>query len=200
MKVVLASRSPRRRELLKWIFDEFETIPSGEPENAADGLSPEELVLFLAQTKAQSVAARCESGALVIGCDTVVVSPGNTVFGIPKDAREAAEMLRALSGNTHRVLTGVCLVKGDARRAFYEETRVKFYPLSDREIQEYLDTGEPFDKAGAYGIQGKGGLLAQSVQGDFYNVVGLPVGRLKREILQFFDDAKKFEKNVVKSL
>lgn len=188
MRVILASRSPRRRELLQWIFPSFEAIPSGEPEDMKKPVPPEELVQFLARQKALGVASRLPEDCLVIGCDTIVVSPEEGVFGIPGSRKEAADMLNALSGRVHRVLTGVCLAGNGKRREFYEETKVEFYPLSPEEIEEYLKTGEPFDKAGAYGIQGRGGLLVKGIEGDFYNVVGLPVARLKREILQFIDE------------
>jgi len=121
---------------------------------------------------------------LVIGGDTVVVSPENTVFGIPKDRDDAFMMLKALSGKTHKVLTGITIY-GDKVTSFVSETEVEFYELSENEINEYLDTGEYKDKAGAYGIQGYASVLVKEIRGDYFNVVGFPVSRFKRELDSF---------------
>lgn len=187
--LILASRSPRRRELLSRLTEAFraETSDFDEAPLMAASLSPEDLVLALSEGKARSVLARPDTPAeaVVIGGDTVVVSPDGGIFGIPRDPADAARMLRALSGRTHRVITGVSLLKKDALRQFSVTTQVEFYPLSPAEIRWYLDTGEPFDKAGAYGIQGKGALLVRGISGDYCNVVGLPLAELARQLADF---------------
>lgn len=187
--LILASRSPRRRELLSRLTEAFraETSDFDEAPLMAASLSPEDLVLALSEGKARSVLARPDTPAeaVVIGGDTVVVSPDGEIFGIPKDPADAARMLRALSGRTHRVITGVSLVKKDALRRFSIATQVEFYPLSDDILRWYLATGEPFDKAGAYGIQGKGALLVRGISGDYCNVVGLPLAELARQLADF---------------
>ena len=187
--LILASRSPRRRELLSRLTEAFraETSDFDEAPLMAASLSPEDLVLALSEGKARSVLARPDTPAeaVVIGGDTVVVSPDGEIFGIPRDPADAARMLRALSGRTHRVITGVSLVKKDALRRFSIATQVEFYPLSDDILRWYLATGEPFDKAGAYGIQGKGALLVRGISGDYCNVVGLPLAELARQLADF---------------
>ena len=187
--LILASRSPRRRELLSRLTEAFraETSDFDEAPLMAASLSPEDLVLALSEGKARSVLARPDTPAeaVVIGGDTVVVSPDGGIFGIPKDPADAARMLRALSGRTHRVITGVSLVRKDALRRFSVTTRVEFYPLSDDTLRWYLATGEPFDKAGAYGIQGKGALLVRGISGDYCNVVGLPLAELALQLADF---------------
>lgn len=187
--LILASRSPRRRELLSRLTEAFraETSDFDEAPLMAASLSPEDLVLALSEGKARSVLARPDTPAeaVVIGGDTVVVSPDGGIFGIPRDPADAARMLRALSGRTHRVITGVSLVRKDALRRFSVTTRVEFYPLSDDTLRWYLATGEPFDKAGAYGIQGKGALLVRGISGDYCNVVGLPLAELARQLTDF---------------
>lgn len=187
--LILASRSPRRRELLARLTGNFRAVTSDfdEAPLMAASLSPEDLVLALSEGKARSVLARPDTPAeaVVIGGDTVVVSPDGGIFGIPRDPADAARMLRALSGRTHRVITGVSLVRKDALRRFSVTTRVEFYPLSDDTLRWYLATGEPFDKAGAYGIQGKGALLVRGISGDYCNVVGLPLAELARQLTDF---------------
>lgn len=187
--LILASRSPRRRELLSRLTENFraETSDFDEAPLMAADLSPEELVLALSEGKARSVRNRPDTpdSAVVIGGDTVVVSPDGGIFGIPKDSEDARRMLRTLSGRTHRVITGVSLLKKDALRRFSVTTQVEFYPLSDETVRWYLSTGEPFDKAGAYGIQGKGALLVRGIRGDYCNVVGLPLAELARQLTDF---------------
>ena len=189
MSLILASGSPRRKELLSLITDDFivhsvdadETLPAGMPVEMA--------AAYLADLKAHT-AAQIFPDQIVIGCDTVVLL-GDEIMGKPKDRDDAHRMLRALSGETHSVLTGTSLYYGTQTTVFTTETLVTFYPLSDAEIERYLDTGEPFDKAGAYGIQGKGSLLVQGIEGDYFNVVGLPVAGLSRALRQFEDLVKK---------
>ncbi|MCL2509281.1 MAG: Maf family protein [Oscillospiraceae bacterium] len=143
-------------------------------------LPPGEAVMRIAEQKAGAVAALCPDDT-VIGADTVVTL-GDAVLGKPKDERNAADMLRMLSGQTHTVYTGVCVVRGGEARSFFEQTDVTFYPLSEAEILAYAATGEPMDKAGAYGIQGRGAALVKEIHGDYLNVVGLPLARLLREL------------------
>lgn len=183
MKVILASASPRRQELLHSVFDEFECMPADIEENVPDSVPGEETAEFLAVKKAAHIAKNHRDD-LVIGCDTVVVF-GGKVFGKPADEAEAKQMLTALSGNTHKVITGVCMFLCGRSISFSEETEVEFFPLSEEEIDSYIATGSPMDKAGAYGIQDKGFLPAKSIKGDYFNVVGLPAARLKREAEKF---------------
>lgn len=183
MKVILASASPRRQELLRSVFDEFECIPADIEENVPESVPAEETAGFLAVKKAAHIA-KDRGDDLVIGCDTVVVFDGK-VFGKPADEAQAKKMLTALSGRTHKVITGVCMFLCGRSMSFSEETKVEFYPLSEEEIDSYIATGSPMDKAGAYGIQDKGFLPAKSITGDYFNVVGLPAARLKREAERF---------------
>jgi septum formation protein len=179
-RLILASQSPRRQELLQLLGWPFEVIPSTVDEAATPaGLAPAQLAGWLAERKAEEVAER-HSDAVVIGADTLVVL-GDHVMGKPVDDDDARRMLRALSGVTHRVITGVAIQRKGAtplRLGEVVETEVTFHCLTDNEIEAYLQTGEPMDKAGAYGIQGYGALLVQSVRGDYPNIVGLPVARL----------------------
>ncbi len=187
--LILASRSPRRKELLARLTENFQAVESSFDEETIkeSGLPPEELVLTLAEGKARSVQQFPDipAEAVVIGGDTVVVSPDGEIFGIPKSEQEARSMLESLSGRIHRVVTGVALLRAKQCRRFNVSTQVEFYPLSEEEINWYLATGEPFDKAGAYGIQGKGALLVKEIHGDYFNVVGLPLARLARELSNF---------------
>ena len=155
---------------------EFETVPAHGEEAACPGLSPRELVVQLARAKAREVAA-LRPGAVVIGADTVVSLDGD-VLGKPHDRAQAVQMLGRLSGRGHHVLTGLAVLSPERELTACEETGVFVRPLSEREIAAYVDTGEPMDKAGAYGAQGIGGLFVERIEGDFFNVVGLPVCRL----------------------
>ena len=181
MKIVLASASPRRQELLKLIFEDFEVRPSNADETPPPNVNAEDIPRYLACVKADSIGALCGKDTLVIGCDTAVIVDGE-VLGKPLNKDDAYRMLKMLSGREHKVITGCCIVFKEKRTCFSEETRVTFYELSDSDINSYISTGEPFDKAGAYGIQGYGALLVKGIDGDFFNVVGLPVSRLNREI------------------
>lgn len=192
-RFILASRSPRRQELLKLVVPVFSVVPSQFDEKALmkQELPPEELVLALSFGKAKEVFENGNQDAVVIGGDTVVVSPGNTVFGIPENREDAYRMLFALSGKTHRVLTGVTIY-GQTNRSFVCSTEVEFFPLSDHDINEYLDTGESFDKAGAYGIQGYGSTLVKEIRGDYFNVVGFPIAQFKRQLRDFLGNTGIF--------
>lgn len=180
--LILASQSPRRKELLKLITDDFTVIPAQFDESSIKERIPEKLVRILAEQKALQVAQQYPDD-VVIGCDSVVVSPDNQIFGKPKDREDAKRMLKALSGKTHRVITGGCVLQDGRKSVFHKTTKVTFAQLSEEDIEWYLDTGEPFDKAGAYGIQGYAGVFVSKINGDFNNVVGLPVQTL-RKILQ----------------
>lgn len=183
MKTILASGSPRRRELLGMVTDEFEVHPMDADETLPKGMPVEIAAAFLADVKAQA-AAKAFPEDLVIGCDTIVVYE-DEIMGKPRNREDAFRMLRKLSGETHKVMTGVALYLNGKSTTFTSETSVTFYPLTDAEIEQYLDTGEPFDKAGAYGIQGKGALLVRGIEGDYFNVVGLPVAELSRTLPKF---------------
>ena len=180
MSIVLASASPRRRELLEKAGVAFRVQVSDADERIEPGMSAPQAVMHLARQKAAAVAAECRSDT-VIGADTVVVF-GETILGKPADADDAFRMLRMLSGETHSVYTGVCILKDGAEDCFNVCTRVTFYPLTDAQIRAYIATGEPMDKAGAYGIQGRGCTLVTEICGDYFNVVGLPVAEVCRRL------------------
>lgn len=190
MRIVLASQSPRRKELLKQIGLEFTVCPSRKEEVITSQV-PVEVVKELALQKAEDIKKRLEeeetesgkteSGILVIGADTIVVYDGK-ILGKPKDDEEAKQMLRMLSGHTHSVYTGVALLFGEQKVVFAEETRVTMCPMSQEEINWYVNTGECSDKAGAYGIQGYGARFISRIEGDYNNVVGLPVCRMYQEM------------------
>ena len=180
MSIVLASASPRRSELLRTAGVTFTVRVSDAQEHIEAGTPPHEAVMSLARQKAEAVAKTCPDD-VVIGADTVVVYEG-AILGKPADAEDAARMLRMLSGKTHDVYTGVCLVRAGNSETFYERTQVTFYPLTQRQIADYVATGEPMDKAGAYGIQGRGCTLVKGICGDYFNVVGLPVAALCRRL------------------
>ncbi|WP_054684303.1 Maf family protein [Rhodothermus marinus] len=187
--LILASRSPRRRKLLAQLGLDFEVHPSDLDENATNHRLPEQLVEQLALEKARAVAARFPE-ALTLGADTIVVLDGD-VLNKPADEAEARAMLRRLSGRTHTVYTGVALVHPASRREIvdYEATQVTFAPLTDAEIDAYVATGSPLDKAGAYGIQDDyGAVFIRRIEGDYYNVVGLPLHRLYRMLRNHFAD------------
>lgn len=173
-KIVLASGSPRRRELMHQMgLDDFEILPAKGEENAPEALTPAQLVEQLALQKAREVAA-LRPDCAVIGADTVVAL-GDEVLGKPESEARAKEMLRALSGRHHQVYTGVAVLAGGEEYTHVECTEVEFRALTDEEIDAYVATGEPMDKAGAYGIQGRACTLIRGIRGDYYNVVGLPV-------------------------
>ena len=178
-RLILASTSPRRRELLALLGLPFEVVASGFDESSLSpkGLTPPDYVMTLAQGKAAEVANRAESDAIIIGADTTVVLDG-AFLNKPLDDADAARMLRALSGRTHQVYTGLCLLHGQSALTDYAVTDVTFDTLSDAVIAAYIATGEPRDKAGAYGIQGKALSFIPQIQGDYFNVVGLPLHKL----------------------
>ncbi len=180
MSLILASGSPRRRELMGLIAPEFTVCVSGAEETVPAGLTPAETVEALATLKGGSVFAEHPSDT-VIAADTVVIVDGG-LLGKPASPEDAFAMLRRLSGRTHEVYTGVYVASGSRETVFHECTEVTFYDLTDSEINAYIATGEPFDKAGAYGIQGYGALLVKGIRGDYYNVMGFPVARVARAL------------------
>lgn len=190
-KIVLASASPRRRELLPLALalfpghPGFTVRPADCDESLPEGMTPEEMVTRLAERKALASAALGDGEETVIGCDTLVFLDGRP-FGKPGDAGEAEEMLTALSGREHQVLTGVCLRQGEREMLGFEKTGVEFYPLEEKRIRDYIATGEPMDKAGGYGMQGKGSVLVKGIHGCYFNVVGLPVAKLCRMLEEFW--------------
>ena len=178
LRVVLASQSPRRRDLLSLIGIAHTVQPADIDETVRPGEHALACVERLARTKAKAIAA-LDPSAIVIGADTVVVTDDH-ILNKPLDAAEAQAMLRALQGRTHLVYTAVCVVRGDRLAAGVEPVRVHFRPLADTEIDDYIATGEPKDKAGAYGIQGFGATIVEWIEGDFFAVMGLPLVRLIR--------------------
>ena len=177
MAVILASQSPRRKQLLEMLGMNFTVIPAKGEETVPAGAGPDETVRVLSLQKAAIVAADADPEDVIIAADTIVWH-NDKVLGKPRDEQEAARMLSALSGNTHQVYTGVTVRKGDKILSKAECTNVKFRKLSGSEIDAYIATGEPMDKAGAYGIQGVACLFVEGIEGDFFYVLGLPVCRL----------------------
>lgn len=187
-RVILASGSPRRKELLGELFPKFEIIPAKGEETYQASL-PGEIVKELSLQKAEEVFrqenTKSKGSLLVIGADTIVVKEGQ-VLGKPVDEEEAFSMLSALSGTSHQVYTGVSLCykieEKNLQKSFYEKTRVCFWPMSREEIRAYIASGDPMDKAGAYGIQSGGKRYVKEIEGDYLNVVGLPLSRLYQEL------------------
>lgn len=185
MKIILASQSPRRRELLERMgLTEFEIRPAQGEEQANPGLTPAQLVEELSRQKADETALTAGADNIIIAADTVVAADSR-VLGKPRSRDEAVEMLRLLSGRIHTVYTGVTVRQGERILTQHEATDVYFRPLTEGEIAAYVATGEPMDKAGAYGIQGRGCVLVEGIRGDYYNVMGLPVCRLALMLREF---------------
>jgi septum formation protein len=183
-KIILASQSPRRTEILRTVGWDFDAVPANIDETRFDSEDAVSYVTRLATTKAQTVAQKVSAG-IVLGADTVVVS-GTEILGQPRDDDDARRMLRMLSGKWHEVLTGVSIIALDSLSepiVAQEKTRVRFAEMSSEQIGWYVATGEPRGKAGAYAIQGKGALFIKEIQGDYFNVVGLPI-RLVFELLR----------------
>lgn len=179
-RLILASGSPRRKELLENLQLKFECIPSQIDEVFDEYASPEEIVKTLAYSKANDIRKQHENSC-VIGADTIVVL-GNKILGKPKDEQDAFQTLKLLSNNTHDVYTGVAILFQMHEVVFYEKTEVTFWELTDKEIHDYIASGEPLDKAGSYGIQTLGSTLVKKINGDYFNVVGLPISRTFREL------------------
>ena len=186
-QIILASQSPRRRELLGRFCKDMLIRCDRSEELKIPGENPVDMVKRLALTKAKNVARECREDALVIGADTIVVLDGK-VLGKPGDEEEARQMLRSLSGREHTVYTGVAVLdtEDNKERVVAESTRVRFQELTEAEIAQYISSGEPMDKAGAYGIQELGSLFIEGIEGDYFNVVGLPVCRLGKLLKEEF--------------
>lgn len=183
-EIILASASPRRKELLSQIGLIFTVQVSGV-EEVITKTAPEEIVMELSSQKAADVKAHTKGDSVVIGADTIVAysgKEGSKILGKPKDEEDAFAMLKLLQGKAHQVYTGVTICAGEETRTFYEKTQVFIYPMTDEEIRAYIRTGEPMDKAGAYGIQGRFAAFVKGIEGDYNNVVGLPVGRVYQEL------------------
>ena len=198
MQLILASGSPRRKELLGLFGIPFAIRAADIDETMDESKPPFNEVARVSRLKALAVPRQPED--VVIAADTIVVCAGK-VLGKPHSREQAADMLRLLSGREHQVMTGCTVARGDTIRTFTEVTELHFRPLEEREIARYVATGEPMDKAGAYGIQGKGALLVERLDGDFFNVMGLPVLRLSRMLerfgLRFLDDTTSQEENML---
>ena len=192
--LILASSSPRRSQLLRDLGVPFRVVPSDAPEpppSREELENPGAYVEKLAQIKAQSE----ENAAVVVAADTVVVfnsGEENQILGKPRDQGEARAMLKQLRGQTHHVFTGVCVRRGDVTRVAHQITAVTFRDFSDEFIAAYVETGEPMDKAGAYAAQGKGALLIERIEGDYFNVVGLPLGLLAMLLREFEVEVESF--------
>ncbi len=174
--LILASRSPRRQELLRLLGVPFECRPT-DCDESCSLIHPADHALELARRKALAAEAVCDAGDVILSSDTVVFCDGQ-ILGKPRDEEEAFRMLRKLSGRTHTVCTAVCLRREGRNHDLCSQTNVTFRELTDDQIRRYVATGEPMDKAGAYGIQGQGALLVEGIHGDYYTVVGLPVSKL----------------------
>ena len=195
-ELILASASPRRRELLSIITPRFTVRTSDCDETIAPGTGPVAAVRELSLRKAAAVwAARPQKqSAAVIGSDTVVYIDGE-ILGKPHSREEAVSMISRLSGRSHTVCTGVTVITAEETRTFHETTEVHFYPLSPQEVEWYCSLKEPYDKAGAYGIQAAGALLVQGLTGDYFNVMGLPVAALARHLREMGVTAALSEQN-----
>lgn len=183
MSLILASGSPRRRELLSLYTTDFTVCASDFDESTVTADTPAHLVEQLARGKCLAVSAQ-HPGDVVIGCDTVVDVNGE-VFGKPHSVENAKQMLHALSGATHEVHTGVCISNGSRTESFVDSCKVSFFPLSEEEIDFYASTKEPYDKAGAYAIQGRAALWLDRIEGDYYTIMGLPLSRTIQLLARF---------------
>lgn len=181
MRLILASQSPRRRELMKMLKVPYWVRGAEVDESVDPALPPEEQVAMISRRKA--AAAEREQEDVLIAADTIVVCQGR-VLGKPRDKEQAKQMLSMLSGREHEVMTGVTVVRGRISETFTEITRIQFRALSEKEIDDYIATGEPMDKAGAYGIQGGAGRFVKKITGDYSNVVGLPMERLRQTLIR----------------
>lgn len=186
LKIILASASPRRRELLQQIGLQFEVNPASGEELITE-TDPSLVVEELSRQKAMEIAGKVKEDGIIIGADTIVTFK-NKIMGKPRDEEDASQMLSQLSGKSHKVYTGVTAIKMENEASeiitFSESTEVVFYPVDKEEICAYISTKEPMDKAGAYGIQGKGAAFVKEIHGDYNNVVGLPLARLYQEVLK----------------
>lgn len=183
-KIILASKSPRRKQLLELAEIPFEIISADTDEHYPNNLSVEEIPVFIAKQKAVAVAKE-QPHKIILAADTIVAID-NEVIGKPKNRADAIRILQKLSGRTHRVITGVAILSEDKEEYFYDITEVSFHPLSDKQIEFYIDKYKPYDKAGAYAIQEWIGAVGiKKINGDFYNVMGLPVSRVVQTLQRF---------------
>jgi septum formation protein len=183
--IILASQSPRRKQLLEWAEVPFEVVVQSTDEKFPPGLNPEEVAVYIARNKAKAVQQLRNDDTVILAADTIVVLNDN-IIGKPVHREEAISILLALSGEKHKVITGVVIRKGPKEIAFADTTEVDFYDLTVEQIEFYVDKYKPYDKAGAYAIQEWIGVVGiKSVKGDFYNVMGLPVSRVVRELEKF---------------
>lgn len=189
MNIILASASPRRRELMKLITDSFTAVSTDADETIPEGIPPMLASEYLSTIKALSVSLK-NPDAIVIGCDTTVIADGE-ILGKPADKEQCRGYMELLSGRTHQVVTGCTIMNGSSTVSFSETTDVTFRKLSEDEIEAYISTDEPYDKAGGYGIQGRGALLVEKINGDYFNVVGLPVSRLNQELNKLLSSIKE---------
>ena len=183
MKLILASASPRRKELLAKTGFSFDIIPAKGEETITKTI-PAEVVMELSQQKAREIAEQQTEDCIIIGADTIVAK-GDTIMGKPKDAADAYRMLEMISDDCHQVYTGVTIIRTGKQMesiTFAEKTDVYLYPISEKDIHDYIESGDPMDKAGAYGIQGDFAIHVKGIEGDYYNVVGLPIGRVYQEL------------------
>lgn len=181
-KIILASQSPRRKQLLEWAEVPFEVVVSDSDELFPPGLGPDEIAIHIARNKALAVQAARSNNEIILAADTIVVL-NDHIIGKPVHREEALTILMALSGEKHKVITGVVIRKGDEEIAFADTTEVVFHDLSVEQIEFYVDKYKPYDKAGAYAIQEWIGVIGiKSINGDFYNVMGLPVSRVVKEL------------------
>ena len=182
-KIILASQSPRRKELLSMLGIEYEAIPADIDEQINPNNDLVKEIEKLSYEKANHIY-KDNKDALVIGSDTIV-KIGNSVLGKPKSFEQAKQMLQMLSDNTHEVVTGVTIITNDTIETFSNIAKVTFYPLTNQEIEDYIKTNEPMDKAGAYAIQGLGGKFIKSIEGDYYTIMGLPIGELYHRLKKY---------------
>ncbi|MGO2891297.1 Maf family protein [Enterococcus devriesei] len=183
MTVILASQSPRRQELLRWLIPEFEIQPADIDEDVKEQYTPKEYVMEMARQKAAVVAEK-HPEALVIASDTAVVL-GEKILGKPKSREEAFEMLSSMSGGSHLVYTAVMIRQANKSEEQLTAAKVTFYPLTEEEINRYLDSDDYKDKAGAYGIQNGAGVFVEKIEGDYYSIVGFPVGAVNQMLKKF---------------
>ena len=182
MRYILASQSPRRKELLEKAGISFDVFVPNVDETILEETPPEKAVIEISLRKAKAVREKIQDmDSVIISADTVVAIDGK-ILGKPNAPEDAERMLSLLSGSVHQVYTGVTIAKGNEFSSFYSVSSVEFYPLSKEEIKEYVATGEPMDKAGAYGIQGRGCVLVKRIEGDYYNIMGLPIAETVRRI------------------
>lgn len=177
-KIILASQSPRRKQLLEWADLEFNVIVSDADETIPEGKTFEGIAMHIAEQKALAVQPHANNNEVIIAADTIVIC-NNKVIGKPINKADAVDILSKLSGNVHEVITGVCMLQGNNKKLFSDTTKVVFHKLTNEQIEYYVDKYKPYDKAGAYAIQEWIGVVGiKEIQGDFYNVMGLPVSKV----------------------